>query len=264
MERLFSIGDLRGMIQEAAEEFQPVLGDNVEKENKKNNKEAYKDIMDATKKYDGGVKNESNKKPQYPHTDNLGMHNLEYENMNPEFQKRVKAQMKGYVSAEAEKLHKNDEFGNAEFHEIEGMEDHEKEHAKNKAKAKQIGLTSREIDPKEFENQKHSVYENNKLYQIKFKHTEFITENHMLSKVPDDFKVNGRKFIMKDMKNKEYIVEWADEPKVTCTTKINEQKQRIKELFAYQRPNSSTSNASRMNENKQINDMLGKARRLMK
>ena len=86
----------------------------------------------------------------------------------------------------------------------------------------------------------------------------------MLSRVPDNFKVEGRKFIMKDKNNNEFLVEWSEEPKITNRTKINEQKNRIQELFNYKRSESTTSSQSRLTEETKFSDILGKARKLMK
>ena len=41
-----------------------------------------------------------------PNDDNASMSDLRYDNISEPFSKRVKAQMKGYASEEAEKLHK--------------------------------------------------------------------------------------------------------------------------------------------------------------
>lgn len=264
MGRLYNIGDLRGKIKESSQEFKPVMGTDVEKDNKKINAEAYAEISKATKNCDGGARNESKKAINYPDSDNRGMQDLEYDSINEPYKERVRSQMKGYASAEAEKEHKNDPMGNAEFTDISNMDDRHEKLQKGKLAAKTIGLTSREIPKEDFKNLTQSVFEDKKLYQIKFKNTVFITENHMLSKVPDDFKVEGRKFIMKDRENNEYIVEWHEKPIVSAKTKINEQKNRIHELFNYKRTESNTTSSMRLTEDNKINDMLDKARRLMK
>ena len=259
----YNVSELRRIITESVNELQPVMGKNVQKDNKKNNEKAYKDMAKETENYDGGARNEKSKHP-YPNNDNKGMQDLEYNNMSDDFKKRVQAQMKGYTSADAEKKHKNDEFGNADFNEISNMKERHKEMADGKLKAKEIGLTSREIDKKEFEKQTDSVVEN-KITTLKFKNTVFLTENHMLQRVPDDYKMEGKKFIMKDKMNNEYLIEWKeDEPKVLCTSKVNEQKNRIQELFNYKSNVVKTNTTTRLNENTKVNDILGKARALMK
>lgn len=260
--RSYSVSELRKIVKESANEFKPVYGKNVEKDNKEINDKAYKDMEKETKSYDGGARNEK-KNINYPFSDNRGMEDLQYNNMNDDFKNKVKSQLKGYVSSDAEKKHKNDPYGNAEFNDIKGIEDKTKELQKGKDVAKQIGLTSREINKKDFEDLQKGVFEN-KMFTIKFKNTTFITENHMLSRVPDNFKVEGKKFIMKDKMNNEYLVEWHEEPIVTNKTKIIEQKNRIQELFNYKRSESNTTNESRLTEDKKFSDILSKARKLMK
>lgn len=263
MQRSYSVSELKRIVAESADEFKPKFGlKDLQSDNKKINDKAYKDMEKETKSYDGGARNEK-KNINYPFSDNRGMEDLQYDNINDDFKKRVKSQMKGYVSVDAETKHKNDSYGNSEFNEIKGIEDKAKELQKGKDVAKQIGLTSKEINKKDFEDNQKSVFEN-KVTTIRFKNTTFITENHMLTKVPDNFKIEGKTFVMKDKVNNEYLVEWHEEPIVTNRSKINEQKNRIQELFNYKRSESNTTNESRLTEDKKFSDILGKARKLMK
>lgn len=258
--RQYTVRDLKRIISESASEFKPVLGKDVESDNKKINDKAYKDMTKYTSKYDGGLISDG--KVGIGDDENLGMQDLEYENMNDDFKKRAKAQIKGYVSVDDEKKHSKEPLGNAYRTEIEGFEEKNKELRDRKAKSKQIGLTSREIDKDKFKNLTHSVYEG--CTKLKFKNTVFLAESQMLSKVPDDFKVEGKRFIMKDKNNHEYLVEWGEEPNVTDLTKINEEHDRIKELFCYKSGESKTTVKTRIEESNKVNDMLDKARRLMK
>lgn len=264
--RMYQVSAIKDVVKESAKEFQPVFGKNVEKDNKEINDKAYKESEKRTQNYDGGVRN-TKKKLTYPETDNKGMQDLEYDNMSPEFAKRVKAQMKGYVSAEAEKKHKDDDFGNAEHNEIEGMDKRAKAFKKGKDVASEIGLTGRELDKKDIEGLTKTIFDESKKYtKITFKNTEFINEGHMLTKVPDDFKVEGRQFIMRDKFNHEYLVEWREDerPYVLSRNKINEQNNRIQQLFKYQYGSTKTTNDIRLNEDKNIGEMLGKIKSLMK
>jgi hypothetical protein len=82
-------------------------------------------------------------------------------------------------------------------------------------------------------------------------------------------KVEGKKFIMRDTADNEYLVEWSNrEPKVTKKvnmTLVNEQKNRIKELWGYKSAEAKTSTSNfRVQENKEFSDMINKARNLMK
>ncbi len=91
----------------------------------------------------------------------------------------------------------------------------------------------------------------------------------MLSKVPDEYKKNGNKFIMKDSHDNEYIVEWTErEPNVTKKTNmtlVNEQKERIKSLWEYRSREANTTTPSfRLQENKEVSDMVNRVKELMK
>ena len=246
--RQYSVRELRRIISESASEFKPVMGKNVENDNKKINDKAYSEASKKAKSYDGGLTDR--KKSNIPEDDNRGMQDLEYDNISKDFQDRVKSQIKGFTSVDADT--------------IDGLDDKNKKLRAGKKMAKEIGLTSSHIDKKAFKDQSHSVYESEKMFKLKFKNTVFLTENHMLSKVPDDFKVNGKKFIMKDKLDNEYIVEWNDTTSIVSLSKNNKKKNRIKELFNYKSNESSTSSKSRLTENNKVNDMLDKARKLMK
>lgn len=256
--RQYSIGELKRIIKEAKTEFEPLV---YNKENEKINKSELGKLAKAQQ--EGDVRKKA-KNPTYPYTDNKGMEDLRYDNVNEKFIDDNKYRRMGYVNKQAYDLHKNDPFGNAEFHDIDGIDDHVKMMKDGNVKGKHIGLTANNVDKKEYEKQNTTVDEN-KLMKLNFKNTVFMTENHMLSRVPDNYKVEGKKFIMKDKNSHEYLVEWhcEDDPKVVDKTLIKEQDTRIKELFNYKRGETNTTSSIRLTEDKKINDMLNKARKLM-
>ena len=265
-----NVGELRRVIKESTNEFKPVVFGDAE--TKKINDKAYRDIKNETDKYDGGV----GKKDQKPGggisaTDNKGMHDLTYDSINKPFMERTKSQMKGYVSKDAEDKHKNDEFGNATFDDNGKIYDAAKDHAEaakqGKDTAAEIGLTGRELKKKDIEGNDSTMYESKKIKRLTFK-TQFISEGHMMSKIPDELKVEGKKFIMRDTADNEYLVEWNErEPKVTKKvnmTLVNEQKDRIKQLWGYKSAEGNRTTPSfRVQEGKEFNDMVNKARKLM-
>jgi hypothetical protein len=242
-------------------------------ETKKINNKAYSDIKKETDKYDGGVgKKNSNPGGGISATDNKGMHDLTYDNINKPFQERTKSQMKGYVSKDAEDKHKDDEFGNATFDKNGKIYDAAKEHAEaakqGKDTAAEIGLTSSKLNKKDIEDNNSTMYESKKIKRLTFK-TQFISEGHMLTKIPDELKVEGKKFIMRDTADNEYLVEWkSDKPEVTKKlnmTLVNEQKEKMKHLWGYKSAEAKTSTSNfRMQENREFSDMINKARKLMK
>ena len=275
MEKKYNVGDLRRIIKERVEtknEFEPVFGKHVPEDNKKINDEAYKDIEKETKDYDGGLGSDRHKKGEsVTPANNRGMSDLDYDSISKPFKEKVKAQIKGYTSAENEKLHKDEPFGNAYYDSNNLSKDianHAKEAKKEKDKSKTDGLVSSKYK-KETEENSDTMFES-KISKIQFKHTQFLSEGHMLSKVPDEFKVEGKRFIMKDTADNEYLVEWTDKkPNVTKKinkTQVNEEMNRIKALYGYKSKDyfTSTNPQSRVNENKEFSDMINKARQLMK
>lgn len=265
--RTYNIGELRKAIRESKNEFKPVLGKGVAETNKKVNDDAYKSVEKETKAYEGGL---TNKGESALAKVNKGMSDLKFhpDGISTPFKDKVKSQLKGYVSAQAEELHKNDPFGNAVFHDEKDIEDAAKEYKKNDDKAKTDGLTSSK-HKKEIEDNTESMFESKKISKIQFKHTKFLTEGHMLSKVPDDFKIEGKRFIMKDNANNEYLVEWAKKPNVVKRVnkvQVNEEMQRIKNLWGYNSGDyfKGTNAKSRMNENTEFSNILNRTRELMK
>ena len=229
-----NVGELRRALREGKDDFKPVVFGR--EETKKTNEKAYADIKKEAGAYDGGLtKNDRKPGMGIGNDDNKGMHDLTYDNVNKPFKDKVKSQMKGYVSKQAEDLHKDDPFGNADFDKEGKIYKDLKKHAdsvkKGKDTATEIGLTGRELDKKEVEKLRHPMGEGRKIKKLTFKNTKFISEGHMLSKVPDEYKKNGNKFVMKDSYDNEYLVEWTNkEPNVTKKTNmslVNEEKKRI-------------------------------------
>ena len=268
-----SVGELRRVLnEEAKNEFKPVVfGD---KESESINRKAYNDIKKETEKYDGGLtKDKKNVGGGINATDNLGMHDLRYDSINKPFMDRTKSQMKGYVSKDAEDKHKDDEFGNATFDNDGKIYDAAKDHAEaakqGKDTAAEIGLTSSNLKKDDIEKNDKTMYENkNKIKMLSFKNTQFISEGHMMSRIPDEYKTEGNKFIMRDSADNQYLVEWhANEPNVTKKpnmTLVNEEKERMKQLWGYKSTEAKTSTSSfRVQEDKEFSDMVKKARKLM-
>lgn len=265
-----NVGELKRLVKESQGEFKPLTFGSDE--SKRINGKAYKDIKKETSSYNGGLKkNVDNKKP-FEKDPNKGMHDLEYDSISEPFKDKVKSQMKGYVSKDDEKNHSGDEFGNAEFDDKGKIYDGAKEHAKeakaSKDKAAEIGLTARELNKNDIEKQNSTMFESKKIKRLNFKR-EFLSEGHMMSRIPDDYKIEGNKFIMRDCADNEYLVEWhKEEPTVTKKVNmklVNEEKDRIRSLWGYKSPKSETTTSSfRLKEGKDFSDMVNKARKLIK
>ena len=295
MEKTFKVSDLKRLISESSSEFKPVLGPNVEKDNKSINGKAYDDAKKMAKDFDGGLgKNVGGQGVKYEKTD-ANRTTLDYtpENATDSYRKRVKAQVKGYTS-EAEM--NNDIEKAADFSDNEniynGIKDSGKEIHDNEEDMKKSGLQAREwpeeVFKKEemyeskdgfdmrqminrissFENGKTQINEHKNIKTVFFKKTEFLTEGHMLSRIPDEFKNEGTTFKMKDKTGNEYLVEWRDNKGVILEHSnkqgFNESINRMKDLYSYSSKDTKTSLESRLNEDGNFNSTLNNARKIIK
>ena len=236
MEKTFNVGDIKKIISESSNEFKAKLGQSVESEDKKNNGKAYSDAKSRAKNYDGGLADEvGEKKPKYVKND-VNKTTLDYtpENVTDEYKKRVKAQVKGY-SSELEM--KNGSEKNGEFDDNENFYDGVKKSGEDiqqkEFELKKSGLQARELPDEYFKAQ--NMYESKEGYNMRqmlnamkdieqsniapmtehvktivFKKTQFLTEQHMITKIPDDFKKEFTCFKMKDNAGNVYLVEWRN------------------------------------------------------
>lgn len=268
---IINVGEFRRKINEAQNEFKPIVFND---DNKSINKKAYSDIEKDTKNYDGGLTNKSKELGGGINaSDNKGMSDLQYDSINKPFQDKVKSQMKGYPSKDAEDKHKDDEFGNATFDNDGNIYNAAKDHAeavkKGKDAAVEIGLTGRELNKKEVEKQRETMGESKTIAMIKFKNTQFLSEGHMMTQIPDNYKTEGNRFVMKDSADNEYLVEWHSNSEPIVTKKpnmklVNEQKERMKQLWGYKSAEAKTSTSNfRIQEDKSFGDMVSKARKLI-
>ena len=249
MKNAISVGDLKKIIVEKKDEFKAVIGDGVESDNKKNNNKSYKDAEKRT-----GAK-EVTMKHKLPKKEDGNKTTLDYTfDVDPgdDYKKRVHAQAQGYSSTleKDNKIEKVGEFGD-DFYKT--AKDAQKEMEKNKKALKKSGLQAKELPDEIFD--KENMYESKSVKTVKFKKTEFLTEEHMISKIPDEMKVEGNVFRMKDKNENTYIVEWKSNDKAMILghkndNKVNENIERMKALygFKYSSKYSKTTGQERINE----------------
>jgi hypothetical protein len=240
-QRTFLVKDLKRMISESASEFKPVIGPNVVSDNKKNSEKAYKEAEKQAKDFDGGLKDP--KKGKLADKKDANRTTLDY---NPRtepdknYKERVKAQAKGYTSTleEKNKIEKAAEFDD-EGKIFDQLTKSGKEIKKEKEDLAHAGLVSHNMPKQE----RNTMYENTlKPKRLVFKHTKFINESYMLSRIPEEYKREGQVIYMKDMVGNEYIVECQTSSTGYVETNIkgysnkelmNEQIKRISELMNY-------------------------------
>jgi hypothetical protein len=290
-ERVYKVSELKRVIKESALEMKAKKGNNVDVDNKKNNEKAYKDSAKRAEDYNKTDDNdkvypEKYDKDIFEFDDNLGMQNIRttYE-VGDDFKEKFDAQAHGYPSVEAEKLHKNEETGNADFSGNEkiykSMKKNNDDVIKRKIAQQKSGLSAREYPDSYFDRNNQSIFSNDKIKEnneqnktkmkkLYFKHTKFLTENHMLTRIPEEFKVEGNKFIMKDAADNEYLIEWTDSNanviSHTNKTQLNEEMNKIKHLFNYKSEEyfTTTNASSRLNENKGLGNFIKKVKDLDK
>lgn len=314
MEKTFKVSDLKRFIAESSEEFKPLIGKNVEKDDKSNNDKAYSDAKKRAKEFDGGLADTGGKRAKYEKTDaNRTTLDYEPENASDDYKKRIKAQAEGYTS-EAEKNNKIEKSGDYSDNEniFNGIKKSGQELHKGEKDMKKSGLQGSKWPDKVFD--KEEMYESKEGFDMKqminrmrilqensnganddfmsrvkdaqagtsaeglmehkniktvyFKKTTFLTEGHMLSRIPDEFKNEGEQFRMKDKTGNIYLIEWKNNKGIIKEHKnaqgFNESLERMKNLYSYSSKDTETSMKSRLNEDDNFNLTLDKARKIIK
>lgn len=271
-QKSFNVGELRRIVKESSKEFKPVLGANVESDNKKNNEKSYKDAEKRAKDYDGGLKKDENK--ELPAKEDINRTMLGVEPrvaLSKDQKERIKAQALGY-SSELEMnngIEKAADFeGNKKIY--KQFTDSEKAIEDAQENLRSSGLQAREIKKKEPNAfKKNTVYESAKpkAKRLTFKHTQFINESQVLVRIPEQYKIDGQVIHMCDCKDNEYIVECVRSEKsgkietniISHSNKrvMNEQMNRIQELMNFTSDTDGKFNKqSSLNEDKVFNDIL--------
>ena len=274
----YSVGELRRVIRESQQnEVKPKFGPNVERDDKKNAQDAYDEAEKRAKNYDGGLKTPEKNKLSPREDGNKTMLGLDYDaEPGDDFKKRVKAQVMGYSSDleknnDIEKVGEfNDDFYENEKKTVEKMAD-------DRENVGTAGLVSKELRKDDSEYGKvHTAFKESKtpIKRLTYHHTKFINESQIFTKIPEDFKVDGNRFIVRDATDTEYMVEWCVDRKNNISEGriINERNlkeadktiDRMAELMGY---NSSSifgrgSSKSTINENNNVKDMLDSIRQI--
>lgn len=275
---VYKVGELKQLIRESTNEFSPVKGPNVDTDNKRNNEKSYKDAEKAAKDFDGGLKPE--KKGALPDKVDGNRTTLDY---NPRttpdqsFRDKVDAQSKGYTS----KLEEDNgiEKGGAEF-DKEGKIAKTFKDANDKAIDVKHKLATSGIqghNMKDENPKKKTMYESApKAKRLLFKHTKFLNEGQMLTRIPEEYKVDGQKIFMKDCAGNEYIVECSKSEKTGIVETnvvgfkneklLDEQISRMEQLFNYKHETefAPSTPKERVEESQSFQSIMDLARDLIK
>lgn len=274
----YSLDELREALRESTSEFNPRTGNGVNAENTKNNEKAVRDIEERTKEYDGGLKDEKRTDPpQDPQDFNKTTleHNFVTE-PSDEYKDRVK-QLAVYgtphkLTDDEKDPQKN---GGYDYSTTEQFYDDRKKvaDARNKRQTdeRHAGLKARMYPRDTFENDT-LFKESRTMKRLHFKNTKFLSEEQMLKKVPDNYRFDGNRFVMRDSTGTDYLVECKVDNEFGYTEmnvvakynkeQIKEQLSRIRDLSCYSSEEYSrgTTNESRENENNTLNEMINRVR----
>lgn len=271
----YKVGDLRRVVAESTNEFKAVLGKGVESDDKKNAQETYKAAEKKAQDYDGGLKTPEKKKLMPRMSGNKTTLGYDFDaEPSEQYKDRVKAQAQGYSSTlEKENgIEKSGDFS-SDFY------DNEKKTIENDAKHREdirtSGLVSKELKEKDPEYGKvHTVVkeERKPIKRLTFKHTRFLNESQIFDKLPEEYKTNGNRVIVRDANSNEFLVEWCENKaenfshgrivKQRNLKEANSQMERMNELFGYDAANYTKKNM--VNEESNIADMLNTIRGIIK
>ena len=276
MERIYTVSELKSIIREASSnEFKAKLGPEVESKNKEINDKAYKDAESISKEH-YGKKLEAPEIAKYEKRDwNKTPLDADFDfEPDKKWKEQQKAHVEGYDSLDEKEngLEKTgDREDNKEFY--DAISKTGKAIAKNKEIDASTGIKgNNQYDrDKDIFKRNHAYMNENKVKTVFFKKTTFLTEEHMISRIPDEFKNEGCTFKMKDKTGNEYLIEWSDnraniighEDKV----KFNESLDRMKSLFNYNSGEyfKNTTGSERLNEsNDGFTTTLDNARKIIK
>ena len=267
--KVYTLSEFCRVLKES-QEFKARKGENVESEDKKNNEKAVNDILKQGKEFDGGLSDKKKKENPRDITDYNKTtldNDFAYE-PSKEYKDRVKAQVHGFPSVENEKNSKiKEESDSLDFEGNEDFYEQNAEKRKEVADARQTdkhaGLKSHNLPKETFKDNTLYTNESRKMKRLNFSKTVFLNEAEMMKKIPDDMKIDGNKFYMKDAVGNEYLVECVKDKVINDIIhtkvvdyknkqKIDEAFKRMKELYGYK------SSTGTQNSGKFENGMVGK------
>lgn len=280
-DKVYKFSDLRRIIQESASESKPKIDPKVIRDDAQNNAKAVKDIMKETGAFEGKATGDRKRQnPENIYDTNKTTLDVDFAYApSKEYKDRVKSQVHGFASAEHEKNAETDESvdvsGNKEFYnEREALS---KDRNEKETEDRHAGLKSHNKDKEDFKDNSIYTNESKAMKKLTFKNTVFLSEAQVMKKVPDDYKVDGNKFIMADKNNNQYLVEckvddrFKDYTHLTVTKRetkeqLAEELGRMKELFGYKSTdfNKDSTVESRRREDKSLSKMLRRVKKMEK
>jgi hypothetical protein len=282
MDIIYSGKELRALINESIPGYKPKFGNNAsptenEKINKESNKKTAKDTEIKKPKEDFKPV-----KPNGQSTDlgnNKNMLDLEFDyDPGEEYEDRVKKQVTGEDSKFGNKPDEKDSannignkaFYNAAKNATSSLIDTKNELENSGFVGKSMPIPTKGTPfsapgkPKTGKT-KFVPEEISRTKKLNFKNTQFLSERHMFSLIPEDYKKDGNKFIMKDKTNDEYLIEWKVDEKTNISEgmiedhqnkdKIKKEFSRIKSLYEY-KSETNGGNLTNLEKTKEDYDVI--------
>ena len=247
LEEYYTIGELLQLKEESARnEFKPKFGNGAKRTSSDNDKAVKEIIKNASELDKDGRRDDKPVQPrvEFPDYNKTTLDvNFEYE-PDKSWKDRVEAQAEGYPSVQNKEKNGYDQSlgfdGNKKFY------DARKEMSKDRNDLDTIeresGLKAR-IKKNEIDySNKTAFNESRQIKRLKFKNTIFLSESHLLSKVPEDYRVDENRFYMQDKTGTDYLIECKADPfgyvHMEITNKfnkqsINEELEKMKRLAGY-------------------------------
>jgi len=241
----YTIRELLDEASNAKQEFKAKVGNGVESSNKKEQEKSVKEITKDAEKLDNPRRNQNNRTPEPINQEDYNKTTLDvnFEYDAPEaYKKRVEAQALGYPSVYNKENNDYDpslDFdGNKRFY--DARKKMSKARDERDTDERESGLKARE---KETDYGNKTMFESKKpTKRLVFRNTKFLSEDQVLQRVPEDYRVDENKFYMQDKTGTDYLVECKADPfgfvhmEVTNRinkTEINEQLDKMRRLADY-------------------------------
>lgn len=247
LEEYYTIGELLQINEESARnEFKPKFGNGAER-NSNNNDKAVKEIIKNASELDKDAQREDKPvkpKVEFPDYNKTTLDvNFEYE-PDDAWKERVKAQVEGYPSVQNKEKNGYDQSlgfdGNENFY--KARKEMSKDRNDLDTIERESGLKARiKKDEIDYSN-KTPFNEAKQIKRLKFKNTIFLSESHLLSKVPEDYRIDENRFYMQDKTGTDYLIECKADPfgyvHMEVVNKfnkqvINEELEKMKKLAGY-------------------------------
>jgi len=247
LEEYYTIGELLQINEESARnEFKPKFGNGAER-NSNNNDKAVKEIIKNASELDKDAhRNDTPVKPrvEFPDYNKTTLDvNFEYE-PDDAWKDRVKAQVEGYPSVQNKEKNGYDQSlgfdGNENFYKARKEMSNDRNDLDTIER--ESGLKARiKKDEIDYSN-KTPFNEAKQIKRLIFKNTTFLSESQVLSKVPEDYRVDENRFYMRDKTGTDYLIECKADPfgyiHMQVVNKfnkqvINEELEKMKRLAGY-------------------------------